>query len=104
LLTWHGWGIRGGVVVKGARVANLTAFACGDMARVWVGMKWRRGRVICVRLVVVEWVGGADVAPKRAVDGGQVVGIIVRQLGLTYPGVTTVTWHREGGTSARKRC
>ena len=75
----------------------------GDVARVWVGTKWRRGRVVCVQLVVVEWVGGADVAPERAVDGGQVVGIVVRWLGLTYPGVTMVTWHREGGTSARKR-
>jgi len=75
----------------------------GDVACVWVGTKWRRGWVICVRLVVVEWVGGADVAPERAVDGGQAVGIIVRRLGLTYPGVTTVTWHREGGTSARKQ-
>jgi hypothetical protein len=25
-----------------------------------------------------------------------VVGIVVGRLGLTYPGVTTVTWHREG--------
>jgi len=36
------------------------------------------------------------VAPERAVGGGQAVGIMVGQLGLTYPGVTTVTWHREG--------
>jgi len=36
----------------------------GDVARMWVGTKWRRGRAICVRLVVVKWVGGADMAPE----------------------------------------
>ena len=43
-----------------------------DVAHVWAGTKQGQGGdeaeagdgVVCVQLVVVEWVGGADVAPK----------------------------------------
>ena len=46
---------------------------------------------MCVQLVVVEWVGGADVAPKQALDGVQAVGIVIRQLGLIYLGIVIVS-------------
>ena len=79
-------------------ICMVTSHASG-----W-GQSGGGGGVVCVRLVVVEWVGGADVAPERAVGGGQAVGIVVGRLGLTYPGVMTVTWHQEGGMSAWKWC
>ena len=98
-----------------ARVGNGLGGGCRGCSRcpfdgvrmvTWHASGWGRsgggGGVVCVRLVVVEWVGGADVAPERAVGGGQAVGIVVGRLGLTYPGVMTVTWHREGGMSAWK--
>ena len=98
-----------------ARVGNGLGGGCRGCSRcpfdsvrmvTWHASGWGRSRggggVVCVRLVVVEWVGGADVAPERAVGGGQAVRIVVGWLGLTYPGVMTVTWHREGGMSAWK--
>jgi hypothetical protein len=41
----------------------------------------------------------ADVAAERAVGGGQAVRIVGGRRGLTYPGVATVTWHRDWGSS-----